>query len=151
LRSFFCIFENPTFAQDVYRIQRGQRGYTPPPTPIKTSHYDEKRDANSIANEQLPVYAEALQLDDFQKELVKNMIVDHYTKREVIRTNYEMNFGDKQDAYVKLEEEFHRELSTVLSEEQVAAFKKVEFLDNKEQRKEEKRKKKKKKKNFFYL
>jgi len=137
---------NTVMAQGLYRNQRGQRGYTPPPKPLEVNAYDKKMDANAIANAQLPTYSEVLKLDDFQKELVKNILIDHFTKREVLRTDFGLSFGDKQDAYTKLDEELHTELATILSPEQVEAFKKVQFIDDKKLLKEEKRKKKKKRK-----
>ena len=173
--SFFCIFENQKIitmkiftkvaliaviglmgtsilAQNVGRVQRGQRGYTPPPKPRDINYQGAKMDANAIVDQQMPTYTEELGLDAFQQEIMKTMLKEHYNKRETVRADYSMDFGDKQEKFLALDEELYTNLSSFLNQEQIETFKKVQFFDakaikkNNKKKKKEKRKKKKKNK-----
>jgi len=92
------------------------------------------------------VYVEILKLDAFKAEIVKTNLFDYHNKKEILRTDYSVGFSDKQETYLKLEEELHTNLASILTEDELKQFKEVQFMSPKEE-KRAKRKKKKRKKN----
>ena len=64
-----------SYAQQADRIQRGQRGYTPPPLERVAGS---KTIINTLVDidEKMDFYEAELPLDAFEKEVLKNMIVD---------------------------------------------------------------------------
>lgn len=115
--------------------------------PLQTpSNYQPEVNVNSMVNEQLPGYIEALNLDAFETEIFKTILIDHYKDKEDTRQNYELKFNDKQDIFLKQEEKLYQDLATILNEEEIQTFKSVKFLDQKELKKKKKKDKKRRKK-----
>ena len=134
-------------SQDTQAPVRGTRGYQPQPSYRPSAYAEKRNDAVSVVERRMPVYVEALQLDDFKAEIVKTNLFDYHSKREVLETDYNIKFAEKQDAYLALEDELHKNLESILSTEELAEFKKVQFLDEKQEKKKRRKKKKKDKKN----
>ena len=61
-----------TFAQQVYGVQRGQRGYIPPPK-YEASVYITTLNAYEELEKVLPKSVEVFSLDDFEKEIFKEI------------------------------------------------------------------------------
>jgi len=140
-------FNQSVFAQGYRLPQRGQRGYIPPSTQGSTGAYKAgPKDASTIVEEQMPTYIVELKLDAFKEEVLKSLLIQYYTKREPIQSDYSIEYTDRQDILLKLEEELHTELTTILSPEELEGFKNIHFLDAKEKKKKIKEKKKKDKK-----
>ena len=142
-------FQITLTAQNTQGPLRGTRGYQPQPTYRPSVYAEKKNDAVSIVERRMPVYVEALDLDDFKAQIVKTNLLDYYNKREVLQMDYNIKFAVKQDTFLLLEDELHKNLESILNPEELAEFKKVQFLGEKEEKKQRRknRKKDKKKKN----
>ena len=67
---YFIIVQFKYFAQQVYGVQRGQRGYIPPPK-YEASVYITTLNAYEELEKVLPKSVEVFSLDDFEKEIFK--------------------------------------------------------------------------------
>ena len=75
-------------AQQPYGIQRGQRGYIPPPK-FESSVYITTIDSYEELNKTLPRCVELFSLDDFEKEILKtkemnNILIKFEAKNSII-------------------------------------------------------------------
>ncbi|MDC7997950.1 hypothetical protein [Gilvibacter sediminis] len=121
-------------AQNLGQIQRGQRGYVPPPLP---------RDQGAIAientlediDEKMDLYATEFELDAFEKAVVKNFIVEYEKEKMGIMADESIAYDVKQQSYKKLNEKLSGNLVTVLTEEQVARFGELHFSEKKKKKK----------------
>ena len=139
-----CVFQTVN-AQQVDRIQRGQRGYTPPP---KVNHetYIELKDPYEATNIILPKCVEAFKLDDFEKEILKNILIKQFESQNAILSDKKNNREDRKKKILDFDKVFFRELSTILSAEEIETFKTINFEESKEERKKKKKDKRKKRK-----
>ncbi len=64
-------------AQQMRQIQPGQRGYRPPPKP-RPERYIELKDAYEETKIMLPKCVEKFNLDDFEKEILKNILIENF-------------------------------------------------------------------------
>ncbi|NQX78174.1 hypothetical protein [Gilvibacter sp.] len=125
-------------AQNLGQIQRGQRGYVPPPLP---------RDQGAIAiedtlediDEKMDLYETEFELDAFEKAVVKNYIVEYEKEKMGIMADESITYDVKQQSYKKLDEKLSGNLVTVLTEEQVARFGELHFGDKKKKKKKKRR------------
>lgn len=129
-----------------YPRQRRNMGYTQPRMQPTAPKQIERKDAATVVTEQMPMYIEALQLDDFEKEIFKQMLIDHYNNREALLTNPDIALTDKQDILIQQDDNFTQELSSILSEEEIEKFKTLNLKkpDKKDKKKKKKRARKKK-------
>lgn len=127
-------------AQNLNQIQRGQRGYSPPPL-------DREQGAISIENtveqvdEKMELYAVEFGLDAFEKAVMKNYLVDFETEKMAILENENIAYDIKQQSVLKLNDKLRGKLATMLSEDELNRFAELHFGP------QDKKKKRKKKKN----
>ena len=85
LSFFFVVFYS--FSQQMmYGPQRGQRGYIPPPR-INASPYISAVDTYEELEKVLPKCVEMFSLDDFEREILKGMLVKKYDSYNKIVEN----------------------------------------------------------------
>lgn len=130
---------NSLLAQNLNDIQRGQRGYTPPPL-------DREQGGIAIDNtledidQKMDLYQQEFKLDAFEKAVLKNYIVDYETEKMALLQDETVSYDIKQQTILKYNDKLSAKLTTLLNEEQVAKFQELHFL-------EKSKKKKKKRKN----
>lgn len=128
------------FGQNLNQVQRGQRGYIPPPIP---------RDQGAIAiddtleglDEKMDIYATEFELDAFEKAVVKNYIVDYENEKMDLLRNENISYDVKQQSILKLNDKLRANLGTMLTEEQLGRFGELHFGDQKKKKKKKKRNK----------
>lgn len=132
-------------------IQPGQAGYSPAPRTPEAGE-PEPPDVNILSQERADLYQEILQIDDFQKEVLKMFLKDYYTKSSAIAFDANLKFDDKQKAINAEKKLLEKNLSDVFTPEQVEILMTEEQFGSrtkelKKEKKKEKRKKKKQDKN----
>ncbi|MFT5752045.1 MAG: hypothetical protein ACI828_001540 [Flavobacteriales bacterium] len=130
-------------AQNLGAVQRGQRGYVPPPRALEAGE-PEKPDVNVMAQENATRYAQELNIDAFTKEVLKSYLKDFYREKIDISYNPELKFDDKQPLIMTANSKFEKRLTEILNADQIEALISFEQLGMKP--KDDKKKKKKKKK-----
>ena len=70
-------YSSNIFAQQVYGVQRGQRGYIPPPK-YEASVYITTLNAYEELEKILPKSVEVFSLDDFEKEIFKGLLLEKF-------------------------------------------------------------------------
>lgn len=138
-------------AQNLNSIQRGQRGYTPPPRALEAGE-PEKPDVNVMAQENATRYAQELNIDAFKKEVLKSYLKDFYREKIDVTYNPELKFDEKQPLIIEANTRFEKRLVEILNADQIEALISYEQLgmtpkDDKKDKKKKKRKNRKKKKN----
>lgn len=136
-------FGNATYAQQADRIQRGQRGYVPPPKFSNKTFielHDVAVETDYIVNMAVKEYG----LDDFQKEILKNMVTKKLEDENAILTDKSNSREERKKKIVARNNLFFSELNGILTPEQVEGFRNLDFEQMGEESKEEKKKSKKK-------
>lgn len=137
---------NLSNAQQANRIQRGQRGYTPPPK-LNTNAFIEVKDVQQELAIILPKCEEMFGLDAFHKEIMKNILTKKFETENAILKDDKNSREDRREKIVALNNQLFADLRTILTEEQIETFKNLDFTEASEQEKrDEKRKRKRKKK-----
>ena len=77
---FLLVFSSNMIAQQVYGVQRGQRGYIPPPK-YEASVYVTTINAYEELEKVLPKSVETFNLDDFEREIFKGLLLE---KKEIL-------------------------------------------------------------------
>jgi len=139
-----------SIAQNLGSVQRGQRGYTPPPRALEAGE-PEKPDVNIMAQENATRYAQDLNIDAFKKEVLKSYLKDFYREKIDISYNPELKFDEKQPLIIAANNKFEKQLTEILNTDQIATLIAYEQLgmspqDDKKDKKDKKKKKKKKRK-----
>jgi len=129
-------------AQQVYGIQRGQRGYIPPPK-YEASAYISTINAYEELEKVLPKSVETFKLDDFEREIFKGLLLEKYDNYNRIVENTDSSKEARQDALRQLEINFVKSLSVILTPDEISMFVDMDFSE-KEQRKKKRRRKNKK-------
>lgn len=148
---FFAIGLTSTSAQNLNNIQRGQRGYSPPPQQREAGE-PAKPDANILSIERADMYQKILDIDVFTKEVLKSYLKDYYSATLDIGYNPDLKFEDKRALINTERKKFEKSLKEVFTEEQVQKilteeeFGKEKKKYDKEKRQEKRKKKKRKKK-----
>ncbi|MAQ00394.1 MAG: hypothetical protein CMC51_06280 [Flavobacteriaceae bacterium] len=140
---FLISFTN-VVSQQVYGVQRGQRGYIPPPK-YEPSVYITTIDPYEELNKILPKCIEIFNLDDFEKEILKGLLLKKYENYNQIVENTDSSKGARQDSLKQLEIDFVKSLAIILSPDEISIFVDTDFSEKKEKKK--KRKKRKENKN----
>ena len=126
-------------AQQVYGIQRGQRGYIPPPK-YEASAYISTINAYEELEKVLPKSVETFKLDDFEREIFKGLLLEKYDNYNRIVENTDSSKEARQDALRQLEINFVKSLSVILTPDEISMFVDMDFSE-KEQRKKKRRRK----------
>ena len=87
LYTFLLFFTTNSIAQQLYGVQRGQRGYIPPPK-YDNSAYISTINIYDELNKVLPKCVEIFALDEFEKEILKGLLlikcqILHQAKRKL--------------------------------------------------------------------
>ena len=129
------------FSQQPYGIQRGQRGYIPPPK-FESSVYITTIDSYEELSKTLPRCVELFSLDDFEKEILKALLLEKYDNYNRIVENTDSSKEARQDALKQLEIDFVKSLAVILTPDEISIFVDMDFSA-----KEDKKKRRKKRKN----
>lgn len=128
-------------AQQVYGIQRGQRGYIPPPK-YEASAYISTVNAYEELEKVLPKSVEIFKLDDFEREIFKGLLLEKYDNYNRIVENTDLSKEARQDALRQLEIDFVKSLSVILTPDEISMFVDIDFSEKKQKKKKKKRKNK---------
>lgn len=131
-------------AQQPNRMIRGSRGYIPPPKQLNGS-YIELQDPQEQLAIVLPKVTEEFQMDAFQQEIFKSLFLQKVEDENNILTNKALNREGRRQMLTLRNNQFHKDLSSILTQEQVESFKVMDFTESKEEKKERKKKNKRKK------
>ena len=139
----FLISLSNIYSQQVYGVQRGQRGYIPPPK-YEASAYITTINAYEELEKVLPKSAEVFNLDDFEKEIFKGLLLKKYDDYNKIVENTSSSKQVRQDELKQLEIDFVKSLSVILTPDEISIFVDMDFSGKEEKKKRRKKRKKKK-------
>tara|TARA_Y100000991_G_scaffold176340_1_gene138407 strand:- start:905 stop:1360 length:456 start_codon:yes stop_codon:yes gene_type:complete len=145
LYTFLLFFTTNSIAQQLYGVQRGQRGYIPPPK-YDNSAYISTINIYDELNKVLPKCVEIFALDEFEKEILKGLLLKKYENYNRIVENSDSSKEFRQNALKNLEIDFVKSLAVILSPDEITIFVDTDFSEKKEKKK--RRKKRKDKKNY---
>ena len=140
------ILSSNIFAQQVYGIQRGQRGYIPPPK-YEASVYITTLNAYEELEKILPKSVEVFSLDDFEKEIFKGLLLEKFENYNRIVENTDSSKQARQEALKQLEIDFVKSLAVILTPDEITTFVDMDFSAKEKKKKKKKNKFLKKKKN----
>jgi len=136
-------YSSNIFAQQVYGVQRGQRGYIPPPK-YEASAYITTLNAYEELEKILPKSAEVFSLDDFEKEIFKGLLLEKFENYNRIVENTDSSKQARQEALKQLEIDFVKSLAVILTPDEITTFVDMDFSGKQEKKKTRKEKRKKK-------
>ncbi|MCH7524637.1 MAG: hypothetical protein IIC74_06420 [Bacteroidetes bacterium] len=142
---FICCIFQPISAQQVDRIQRGQRGYTPPPK-VSYETYIELKDPYEETNIILAKCIKAFDLDAFEKEILKNILIKNFESQNAILNDKKNSREDRKKKIFELDKTFYSELSSILSAEEIEKYRGMDFEETKEEKKQKKKNRRKNRK-----
>ena len=135
-----------SYSQQLYGPQRGQRGYIPPPK-FEASAYVTTIDAYDELDKTLPKCIEKFSLDDFEKEILKGLLLEKYDNYNKIVENTDSSKQARQESLKQLEIDFVKSLTIILTTDEISEFVDMDFTKKKEKEKKRKRNRKRKKNN----
>ena len=136
-------YSSNIFAQQVYGVQRGQRGYIPPPK-YEASVYITTLNAYEELEKILPKSVEVFSLDDFEKEIFKGLLLEKFENYNRIVANTDSSKQARQEALKQLEIDFVKSLAVILTPDEITTFVDMDFSGKEEKKKRRKEKRKKK-------
>ena len=137
------LYSSNIFAQQVYGVQRGQRGYIPPPK-YEASVYITTLNAYEELEKILPKSVEVFSLDDFEKEIFKGLLLEKFENYNKIVENTDSSKQARQEALKQLEIDFVKSLAVILTPDEITTFVDMDFSGKEEKKKTRKEKRKKK-------
>ncbi len=137
------LYSSNIFAQQLYGVQRGQRGYIPPPK-YEPSVYITTINSYEELEKVLPKSVNLFALDDFEKEILKGLLLKKYDNYNRIVENTDSSKEARQDALKQLEIDFVKSLSVILTADEITAFVDMDFSGKEEKKKRRKEKRNKK-------
>ena len=137
------LYSSNIFAQQVYGVQRGQRGYIPPPK-YEASVYITTLNAYEELEKVLPKSVEVFSLDDFEKEIFKGLLLEKFENYNKIVENTDSSKQARQEALKQLEIDFVKSLAVILTPDEITTFVDMDFSGKEEKNKRRKEKRKKK-------
>ena len=140
---FFLIssFSIQSFSQQLYNVQRGQRGYIPPPK-YEASAYITTLDVYEELNKVLPVCITTFSLDEFESQILKGMLLKKYESYNSIVSNTDNSREARQEQLKQLDIDFVKSLTIILTPDEITTYVDMDFTDKKKGKKKRKRKKK---------
>ena len=129
--------------QQLYGPQRGQRGYILPPK-YEASVYITTINAYEELNKVLPKCVEIFLLDDFEKEILKGLLLKKYEDYNRIVENTDSSKQARQEALKQLDIDFVKSLAVILTPDEISVFVDTDFSEKKEKRKRKRNKRKNK-------
>ena len=139
---FISIFSIESFSQQLYNVQRGQRGYIPPPK-YEASAYITTLDVYEELNKVLPVCVTTFSLDEFEAQILKGMLLNKYETYNSIVSNTDNSKESRQEQLKQLDIDFVKSLTIILTPDEITTYVDMDF-NKKKKGKKEKRKKRKK-------
>jgi len=141
--SFITIlfFSVQSFSQQVYNIQRGQRGYVPPPK-FEASAYITTLDVYEELNVVLPMCVASFSLDEFETQILKGMLVKKFDSYNAIVSNADLSKEARQDQLKQLEIDFVKSLTIILTPDEITEYVDMDFNKKKKEKKKKKKRKK---------
>ena len=137
------LYSSNIFAQQVYGVQRGQRGYIPPPK-YEASVYITTLNAYEELEKILPKSVEVFSLDDFEKEIFKGLLLEKFENYNRIVENTDSSKQARQESLKQLEIDFVKSLAVILTPDEITTFVDMDFSGKEEKKKRRKEKRKKK-------
>jgi|TARA_B100000959_G_scaffold46531_1_gene47351 hypothetical protein len=134
-------FSTQSFSQQLYNVQRGQRGYVPPPK-YEASAYITTLDVYEELNIVLPMCVSSFSLDEFETQILKGMLMKKFDSYNAVVSNTDLSKDARQDQLKQLEIDFVKSLTIILTPDEITTYVDMDFNKKK---KEKKRKKKRKK------
>jgi len=148
MKHFFILFffSIQLFSQQVYNVQRGQRGYVPPPK-YEASAYITTLDIYEELNAVLPVCVEVFNLDEFETQILKGMFLKKFESHNAIVSNTDNSKEARQEKLKQLEIDFVKSLSIILTSDEITSYIDMDFSDKKKENKKNRRKNRRNNKN----
>ena len=137
------LYSSNIFAQQLYGVQRGQRGYIPPPK-YEASVYITTLNVYEELEKVLPKSVEVFSLDDFEKEIFKGLLLEKFENYNKIVENTDSSKQARQEALKQLEIDFVKSLAVILTPDEITTFVDMDFSGKEEKKKRRKEKRKKK-------
>jgi len=137
---FISIFSIESFSQQLYNVQRGQRGYIPPPK-YEASAYITTLDVYEELNKVLPVCVTAFSLDEFETQILKGMLLNKYESYNAIVSNTDNSKESRQEQLKQLDIDFVKSLTIILTPDEITTYVDMDFSDKKKGKKKRKKKK----------
>ena len=134
-------FSTQTFSQQLYNVQRGQRGYIPPPK-YEASAYITTLDVYEELNVVLPMCVAAFSLDEFEKQILKGMLVKKFDSYNAVISNTDLSKEARQDQLKQLEIDFVKSLTIILTPDEITEYVDMDFNKKKKGKKRKKKRKK---------
>ena len=138
---FILSFSIQSFSQQLYNVQRGQRGYIPPPK-YEASAYITTLDVYEELNKVLPVCVTTFSLDEFESQILKGMLLKKYESYNSIVSNTDNSKEARQEQLKQLDIDFVKSLTIILTPDEITTYVDMDFTDKKKGKKKRKRKKK---------
>ncbi|MAV00572.1 MAG: hypothetical protein CMC37_03210 [Flavobacteriaceae bacterium] len=138
---FILSFSIQSFSQQLYNVQRGQRGYIPPPK-YEASAYITTLDVYEELNKVLPVCVTTFSLDEFESQILKGMLLKKYESYNSIVSNTDNSKEARQEQLKQLDIDFVKSLTIILTPDEITTYVDMDFTDKKKGKKKRKRRKK---------
>ena len=134
-------FSTQSFSQQLYNVQRGQRGYIPPPK-YEASAYITTLDVYEELSIVLPMCVASFSLDEFETQILKGMLVKKFDSYNAVVSNTDLSKEARQDQLKQLEIDFVKSLTIILTPDEITEYVDMDFNKKKKGKKRKKKRKK---------
>ena len=134
-------FSTQSFSQQIYNVQRGQRGYIPPPK-YEASAYITTLDVYEELNMVLPMCVASFSLDEFETQILKGMLMKKFDSYNAVVSNTDLSKDARQDQLKQLEIDFVKSLTIILTPDEITEYVDMDFNKKKKGKKRKKKRKK---------
>ena len=134
-------FSTQSFSQQLYNVQRGQRGYVPPPK-YEASAYITTVDVYEELNIVLPMCVSSFSLDEFETQILKGMLVKKFDSYNAVVSNTDLSKEARQDQLKQLEIDFVKSLTIILTPDEITTYVDMDFKKKKKEKKGKKKRRK---------
>ena len=134
-------FSTQSFSQQLYNVQRGQRGYVPPPK-YEASAYITTLDVYEELNVVLPMCVASFSLDEFETQILKGMLVKKFDSYNAVVSNTDLSKEARQDQLKQLEIDFVKSLTIILTPDEITTYVDMDFNKKKKEKKGKKKRRK---------
>ena len=134
-------FSTQSFSQQIYNVQRGQRGYVPPPK-YEASAYITTLDVYEELNMVLPMCVASFSLDEFETQILKGMLVKKFDSYNAVVSNTDLSKEARQDQLKQLEIDFVKSLTIILTPDEITTYVDMDFKKKKKEKKGKKKRRK---------
>ena len=134
-------FSTQSFSQQIYNVQRGQRGYVPPPK-YEASAYITTLDVYEELNIVLPMCVSSFSLDEFETQILKGMLVKKFDSYNAVVSNTDLSKEARQDQLKQLEIDFVKSITIILTPDEITTYVDMDFNKKKKEKKGKKKRRK---------